>query len=166
MAKPLSTTEHARRGSGFRPVGNFVSKSSKKIGSKRGFHDQFLIAHWQDVVGDELGKITRPYAYRPSKSKGANLVLECASGYVAEVQMRSEEIRHKINTTLGHEAIVKITLRHHVMGFAETKPAYKPQPKAVRDVPKDLQDISNRAASTELKNALNLIANSYYNKGK
>lgn len=158
-----SSIKKIRRGIGFRPVATLLSAPSKKIGAKRGFHDQFLIANWREIMGDEIANMATPHALHSTRNKGATLVLECLGAFVAELTMRVEEIRIKINSTLGHDAISKVTFSHQAFGFAESRVSFSPKPRLPKPVPADMKIEIENIGSSELKEALKNISVAFYN---
>ncbi len=150
--------------SSFKPIATHLTRPSKKIGAKRGFHDQFLIANWRDIVGNELGKLTRPRSMTTTRSGGSTLILESVGAYVAELTMRSEEIRMKVNSALGRDAIKKIQFVHQAVGFAEPKKEFLAKPAIKREPPSDLRSGIDKTQSSALKDALSEISKAYYLK--
>lgn len=151
-----------KRGSGFKPVAIYLTSPSKKIGAKRGFSDQFLLTHWKEIVGAELGEITRPREMNRSRNRGAVLVVECVAAYVSELTMRAEEMRMKINSSMGHEAISKIQFAHQAIGFDEPKSQFIPRDHVIKPIPADLKINIEKPSSTALKDALSNITNAYF----
>ncbi len=168
MVHSSKLVSKSRRYSKFRPVSHFVHRSGKKIGANYGFSDQFLITNWREVVGQELGQITRPFALKGARGKrGSTLVVECAGALASEVSMRTNEIIEKINSALGFEAISNIKLKHHVSGFAEDRPQFERKQESATRVPTGVDKSIASTASDDLKKALADIAQAYYHqKGK
>lgn len=150
--------------SSFKPIATHLTRPVKKIGAKRGFHDQFLIANWRDIVGEEIGKLTRPRSMSTARTGVSTLTLECVGAYVAELTMRNQEIRMKVNSALGRDAIAKIQFVHQAVGFAEPTAEYVTKPAIKRAPPSEIRSGIDKTQSTALKDALTEISKAYYSK--
>lgn len=160
---PYKAYSDSRR-SQFKPIASLLARPVKKIISKRGFDDSFLIVNWNDIVGKELGQITRPHSFKGVYNKSATLKLDCVGAYVAELTMRKEEIKMKVNAALGCEAIDKIIFVHQGFGFAEAKQEFEGAPAKTCQPPMDLQKDIERSTDSALKQALAEISSAYYSK--
>ncbi len=92
------------------------------------------------------------------------------SAYASELSMRREEIRMRINSALGQEAIMRIEFFHQHLGFdekpkAETPPKRRPlRPQPAGSEGNLLHEIEH-AKNNELRAALEAATKTYYQKG-
>jgi hypothetical protein len=79
-----------------------------------------LVTHWQDIVGQEFGALTRPLRLnwlrqadggKPDQKTGATLILLVESAFALDVQHAIPLILERINAFYGFQAVVKIKLR-------------------------------------------------------
>ncbi len=150
----------------FKPLSTALNETARSIGAKRGFHDQTLLRHWAEFVGEDIAALCHPREVRAGRGRGSTLILDCVSAYASELQMRSEEIRAKLNAKIGAEAITKIELRHQDIDFKKPKQTPNSKPRKNNPIPDDLEQNLDKTQNDELRAALISCSRNFYNKGE
>ncbi|MGD9639081.1 MAG: DUF721 domain-containing protein [Alphaproteobacteria bacterium] len=105
------------RTKGLKPLGDMLSHIAKPILGKRGFVETDIIMRWQDIVGAELAKATRPQKIsfpRGRRDGGVLHIMTNGGGEALLLQHRGKIVIEKINAFFGYKAIEKISI---VQGF-------------------------------------------------
>ncbi len=97
---------------GFRRASTFIQQLTKESLEKRGFAQSKLITNWNEIVGSELFKISRPIKMSfPKNGLGATLTIEIDGAVGPEIDMQRHIIQQKINRVYGYRAITKIKFK-------------------------------------------------------
>ncbi len=147
-----------------------MQKPAQNISKKRGFHDQALLRHWQEFVGEEFASLCQPRELKSRRGQGAVLSVECMSAYAAELGVRSEELRMRINAGLGFDAVSVIKIHHQHLGFEkERQPvhAVKAENKSEAEIaiPDNLEKDVSAVENSALRASLENFSKIYYKKG-
>lgn len=167
----------APRGAGFRHAARLVEGSIRAAGEKRGFAAARLLTHWEEVVGSETARLTRPVRLswargNRSAGLGATLTLATVGASAPLVQMMAPQIRERVNACLGYAAVARIALTQtaEAMGFAEPQAAFAGAPPRATDTPAP-PDVVDRAAEVAdgiqdpaLRAALEALARNVLNR--
>ena len=97
----------------FQTVGQNVQKLIKPMLSKRGFSVSTIITNWNQIVGDELASRTIPekIVYSSGGISGGTFKIRINSSALAlEIQHMEPQLREKINTYFGYNAISRIKI--------------------------------------------------------
>jgi hypothetical protein len=128
---PMAQAPHPdRRLRGFEPAAGLVRDQIRGAGEKRGFAVSRLLTHWDEIVGPDLGRITRPAKVGWGREgMGATLTLLVAPAAAPQVQMELPRIRDRVNATYGYAAIARIVLTQTAAsGFAEGQTPFTAAP--------------------------------------
>ncbi|MEM9793484.1 MAG: DciA family protein [Pseudomonadota bacterium] len=141
-------------------AGDFISKSIRSAGEKRGFAQSRLLTQWTEICGPELAAIALPLRVSYSgQGLGGTLVLSCEGARAPEVQMQADVIRTRVNACYGYNAIRRISLTQtDSAGFAEAQKRLAPPPAQPEPVVPEVSKVAARqtadVASEELRLAL------------
>jgi len=111
--------EANRRGRATR-LARLVPPLARKAYRRRGFVNDEALAHWAEIVGEELAQTTVPLRLRFGRGarRGGILELRVEPAVATAVQHRSEEIRARLNRYFGYEAVSTLRL---VQGSVEER---------------------------------------------
>jgi hypothetical protein len=124
---------------GFAPAAALIAGQVAAAGRRRGLGDGRLLAHWAEIAGGELSRLTRPVRLaRGRGGSGATLTLACEGALAPVVQMRLPEILARVNAVLGPGAVARIVLAQSAglgrgadaPGLAEPPATWAPAPAA------------------------------------
>ena len=123
-----------------RPITDFVGIVMKPSVERHGLATSEIIARWPEIVGERLGRVTRPIrvvwprrGIEPAPGavcEPGTLVVGCESAAVLDVQYAGEAILDRINALYGWKAIAKISLRQGPVARAAP-----PAPPRLADAP-------------------------------
>ena len=126
MSQRSSSTE------GFKKASSLIAKRVKEASETRGFAQVRLLTHWEEVAGKETAKITQPVkiSYK-KKGLGATLTLICNGANAPFVEMEKEQIRIRVNSVYGYNAITEIKITQTAAaGFSEAQANFEVGPTA------------------------------------
>ena len=109
--KPLL---NVRRQAALVPISVDFRHLAKDILGKRGFSNVDLIAHWPDVVGEQLAEAVKPdkIVYPNNQRANGTLCVRVQSGAFAMVLEHQKNIvLDKVNTFLGYTAVSNIKIQ-------------------------------------------------------
>lgn len=155
-----------------RAVGSFVPRLTKTVMQKFGFSTAALLTDWQQIVGSDLARHTRPMKLRWPRNPadaldaeqtgrpGATLFLQVDGARALDVQYKGREIVDRINAYFGYRAVADMRLEQAPAPALE-KPALPRQvvsPKPVKPrAPVDLGTVADdrlRAALDRLQKGM------------
>ena len=124
-----------------------------------------LIDRWPEIVGTEYARITTPvkitFPYQPDapKRSGGMLSVRLPKGLAMEFTFKTEQIRQRINSYFGYDAVSKIIFEpvyhaqpdHHAGPPPELKPE---EIEALRETTLAIEDPDLRAAVAGFGEAL------------
>lgn len=129
---------------GFVHAAGLMGQQMRKATGSRGFSQARLLTHWEEVVGPNLAKITRPSKVSFAKEGfGATLTIFASGAHGPEIQMQLQDIRARVNAVYGYNAIsrVRITQTDRAgLGFAEG------QAEFINDAPEPELTLEDRAS--------------------
>ena len=97
---------------GFQNASSFLVELTQKGFEKKGFSQSKLITNWNEIVGREFSKHSKPLKISfPKSGLGATLIIEIDSAFGPEIELQRETIKQKINRVYGYTAIAKIIFR-------------------------------------------------------
>ena len=156
MAQPRSQ----RFGRGFRQAGSLLEKRVRNAGESRGFSVARVLTHWDEIVGPDTAKVSRPVNVSYGrKGIGATLTILTTGAYGPILQAQLPQIREKVNACYGYNAIARVRITQtSPTGFGLTQPtADAPKARRLRAVNRDaveatcdVQDEGLRAALASL----------------
>ncbi len=155
---------HKRRKRGFERTARLVSARVRSAAESRGFGVTRLLTRWEEVVGPEMARMTRPVEMSYARDGfGATLTLLTTGANAPMVDMRRDSLREKINAVYGYAAVSRIRITQTApTGFAEGQAQFrrpkpsetpKPDPEELNAVHQSTQSIAN----TDLRNALDAL---------
>ena len=148
MVKRRATTK------GFARTGNLLEKRIKSVGESRGFAQTRLLTHWAEIAGAEIAAVARPVEVIYGRQDfGATLSLLTTGAQAPMLEMQKDQLRGKINSVYGYNAISKIRITQTApTGFAEGQITFAPAKTAVSD---RALDPGIASAATEVARAVN-----------
>jgi len=177
MTRPSSPADGndvrpARRLRRFTAAAGLLADQIRLAGEKRGFAVARLLTRWNEVVGPDLARFSRPVrvGYR-REGFGATLTLLVDGASAPLVQMQLPAIRERVNACYGYNAIARIVLTQTApeglsddAGSATAEPVRPPPDPATqaraRDVACVVQDEGLRRALEALgENVLSRTTN-------
>lgn len=126
-------TKRGRRG--FTHAASLMSYQMRRVSSSRGFSQARLLTHWEEIVGPELGRLTRPEKVSFAREGiGATLTIVTEGARAPEIQMQLPDIRARVNACYGYNAISRVRIKRADpnSGFAEDQAAFvddRPEPE-------------------------------------
>ena len=152
MAQPRSQ----RIGRGFRQAGRLLENRVRMAGESRGFSVARVLTHWDEIVGPDTAKVSRPVNVSYGrKGIGATLTILTTGSYGPILQAQLPLIRDKVNACYGYNAIARIRITQtSPTGFGSPQPdSREREPRSLRAVSPtaiaatcDVQDEGLRAA--------------------
>ena len=99
---------------GFKSVSALTSDRLQRIAEQKGITVARLLTAWSEVVGGDIGAISRPVKVIWSRNplEGGTLVLQIPGSCAQELAMRKEVIVERVNQAYGYNAIGKIRFEH------------------------------------------------------
>ena len=115
---------------GFRRASSLISKRVKEASETRGFAQARLLTHWEEVVGMDTAKIAQPVKVSYiKKGLGGTLTLLCNGANAPFVEMEKEQIRIRVNSVYGYNAITEIKITQiAAMGFSKAQAIFEGGP--------------------------------------
>ncbi len=110
-----NSTDFSGRSSGrFRAVSTLTRDRVRRIAEQRGITISRLLTEWADVVGKDIGAMSRPVqvSWARSPTMGGTLVLEVPGSRAQELSMKVELIIERVNRAYGYNAIGRVRLIH------------------------------------------------------
>ncbi len=171
MAKPVFTAP-TRRLRGFEPASGLVKDSLRLAGEKRGFALSRLLTQWEEIVGADLARITRPVKMGYAQGGlGGTLVVLVNGAHAPMVEMQKDRLRERVNACYGYNAVSRVSFTQtSAVGFAEGQAEFVPAPRAQ---PAPDPDVVAKAAETAapvrdagLRSALEVLARNVLSRNK
>ena len=107
-----STFKIKRLNIGFKNTSSFLGQLTQKSLEKKGFAQSKLITNWNEIVGWEMSKQSKPVKITfPKSGLGATLTIEIDGAFGPEIDLQRETIKQKVNRIYGYTAIAKIIFR-------------------------------------------------------
>ena len=111
-------------------VGSFVPKLTKKAFEKHGFSTATLLTDWSRIVGEDLGRDTRPERLKwprvstdaDTPQASATLVLRVDPARALDISYKERQIIERINTYFGYRAIAELRIVQAPVEMGETRP--------------------------------------------
>ena len=99
-------------------MGKFLRTSTilthviKKNLSKKGFEGTDLLYRWDDIVGPNISKVTRPIKlYTAKGGKTTILKVQVNGPHAPQISLSLENIKIKVNNFFGYDAVSKILIQ-------------------------------------------------------
>lgn len=173
MTRETATSKHRRTQTyGFSHASGLLQKRIRKASETRGFGQSRVLTHWREIVGAAVADIAQPVKIGYGRDGfGATLTLLTTGAQAPMLDMQKEQIREKVNTCYGYNAISHIRITQTApTGFAEGKVAFEPAPKKeMKPDPSIVQkakDVSQDVSDTDLRDALNALAQNVLSHAK
>ncbi|MEJ1969617.1 MAG: DciA family protein [Rhizomicrobium sp.] len=131
---PKQPEEPPRRRGWARDVGGDVTVAAKTAFARAGFADPTLVLRWTEIAGAETARLARPIKLSEGAS-GGTLTLKAEPAAALFLQHESRALCARINSYLGHVAVVRLRF---VQGPLAAPPPPPPmRPRAVEPAPTD-----------------------------
>ena len=96
----------------FTQTSAILSHLIKKNLNKKGFDGTGLIFHWEDIVGLNISKVTRPLKlYTAKGSKTTILKVQVNGMHAPQISLSLNYIRDKTNQFFGYDAVSKVLIQ-------------------------------------------------------
>jgi hypothetical protein len=116
-----------------------------------------LLEHWQEIVGVEYARVTTPvkvsFPHQPNEPRrnNGNLCVRLPKGLTMEFTFKTEQIRQRINSYFGYNAIAKITFEPmYDVSPEKTQPITEADAETLAKIKETAKTIDNE----ELRQAL------------
>ena len=151
---------------GFKQTSALINDRVRDVTGSRGFAQARLLTHWEEVVGPDIAKMTRPVTVSFAKGGfGATLVVLTTGAYAPMVSMQAETIRNRANAVYGYNAIARVKFTQTApTGFAEGQAVFdhagvKHRPKQItRETQERAQKVAEGVGDDGLRLALERLA--------
>lgn len=164
---PPKPKRHAR---GFQRTGGILTSQIRKAGESRGFAETRLLTHWEEIVGPDIARMTRPVkvGFTRKGGLGATLTVLCTGAVAPLVQMQLPRIREKVNAAYGYAAIARIHVTQTApVGFGEKPAPFTPKPRDLTaSESARISDSVSEVADSGLKSALESLGRNVLTKAK
>lgn len=154
------TSPKRRKSRGFRRAAALVGDDIRKVGEARGFAVSRVLTHWDEIVGPDLARSTRPVDVSFARDGFGGTITVLVPGAEAPmVEMQTPRLIERINACYGYAAIRRIRLTQTApVGFAEDAAPFEAKPAAPAEPDPATQDKARRAvgdvADDSLRDAL------------
>lgn len=171
MAKPVSQPP-TRRQRGFEAAAGLVKDSLRLAGEKRGFALSRLLTQWEEIVGPDLARVTRPVKMGYARDGfGGTLTVLVMGAHAPMIEMQKDALRARVNACYGYNAVSRVAFTQtSAQGFAEGQAAFTPAP---RTIPAPDPAVAAKAAETAapvqdqgLRAALELLARNVLSRAR
>ena len=160
---------------GFKQAASLIAKRVKEASETRGFAQVRLLTHWEEVAGKDTAKIAQPAKVNfNKKGLGATLTLICNGANAPFVEMEKEQIRIRVNSVYGYNAITEIKITQTAAtGFSEAQAIFEgistPNnssrlPAASRATREAAQELVASVRDAEFSRALEALAKNVLSK--
>lgn len=153
---------------GFVQTGGLLTKNIRQASETRGFSEARLLTQWTEIVGKDIGKMSRPVKVGYAKNSiGASLTLLCTGANAPMVQMQIPQILSRVNACYGYKAIARINITQTApVGFSEgQKPEFERRAKALSpEKTQELADAVGDIESNGLREALEKLGTNILTK--
>lgn len=115
-----------------------------------------LLEHWQEIVGQEYSRDTTPvkmtFPFQPGQQRrsGGTLYIRLPKGLAMEFSFKSEQIKQRINSYFGYDAIAKVAIDPAYV----TPPSKRQQKMLPPEQRENLAQQTQTVENTELQQAL------------
>ena len=162
---------------GFKQAASLIAKRVKEASETRGFAQVRLLTNWEEVAGKDTAKIAQPVkvSYK-NRGLGATLTLICNGANAPFVEMEKEQIRIRVNSVYGYNAITEIKITQiAATGFSEAQAIFAglptPQdpphlPEASHATREAAQKLVASVNDAEFSRALEALAKNVLSKRK
>lgn len=101
-----------RKNSGPRALAALLPKAAGPAMRRRGFAEATILAEWQTVVGEVIGRESIPLrlVHNRDRNDAANLHIRVSGAFAPEVQHLEPQIVERINAYFGYRAVERLTL--------------------------------------------------------
>lgn len=157
--KRRSTTTY-----GFAQTSKLLQDRIRKASEGRGFAQSRVLTHWEEIAGADLAAIARPVEVKYGRQGfGATLTILTTGANAPIVNMRSEELRERINGVYGYNAIARIRITQTAAtGFAEGRVDFAHRKKASAmpepDITPQARAVATGVSDDGLRSALERLA--------
>ena len=109
----LNKSLHVRKmETGFKRASTFLNHLTQKSFERKGFAQAKLITNWNEIVGLDFCKFTKPLKISfPKNELGATLTIEIDGAFGPELEMQKEMIKEKVNRIYGYKSVAKIKFK-------------------------------------------------------
>lgn len=159
MAPRRATTK------GFARTSSLLTQKVRRASESRGFAQSRLLTHWDEVAGADVAAIARPVNVSYGRQGlGATLTLLTTGANAPLLEMQKEQLRAKVNTVYGYNAISRIKITQTApTGFSEgraefTRPKPKPKPEINPEIIAAATKTTGGIENDDLRSALERLA--------
>ena len=156
---------------GFSRASTLVQNRVRTASEGRGFAQSRLLTHWEEVVGEDVAKMSTPVNVSYGKGgMGATLTLLTTGSMAPMLEMQKEQVREKVNACYGYHAISRIRITQTApVGFHEGRVAFEGVPKPSLKIDEaavaKAKDAAQSVESEDLRKALEALGANVISKG-
>ena len=147
-----------------RQISHSVERIAKQaIGKDWGLYAAML-DHWQEIVGKEFARDTAPskitFPHQPNEARRRNgtLTVRLPKGLAMEFTFKVDQIKQRINSYFGYDAIGKIAFEPVYGVRPKAKTMKEPDPATIERLKSEVNVIENN----ELKDVLQAFGESLH----
>jgi hypothetical protein len=106
---------------GFKRTASLLTGQIRQASENRGFAESRLLMDWTEVIGPDIAAVARPVEVSYGRGGlGATLTLLTTGANAPILEMQKEDIRKKVNSVYGFNAITRIRITQTAsMGFVK-----------------------------------------------
>jgi|SRR5215469_4153716 len=119
--------EPPRRRNRAQPVGSDTRVLGGLALARVGFSDATLVLHWEQIVGPEIARLSRPVKLVDG-SNGGTLTLKAEPAASVFLQHEARSLCERINTYLGRPAVSRVRFVYGSLALRGALPS-KPRPR-------------------------------------
>lgn len=150
IAMSTQAKKFSPRKRGFTRTSSLLSGRIRDVSASRGFAQSRLLTHWEETVGPDIAKISRPVevTYGGKGGFGATLVLLTTGANAPILEMEKTKLRERVNAVYGYAAISRIRITQTApIGFSDGKVAFE---HATKNDPAGPSRQAKKAAAEEV----------------
>ncbi len=158
---------------GFKRTATLLNDQIRRAGETRGFAVSRLLTHWAEIVGQDTAAIARPVNVGYGRGGiGATLTLLTTGPQAPILEMQKEQLRGKVNTVYGYNAISRIRITQTApTGFADGQASFDHKPKETRpeinpEIAAEADQVSRDVHDGDLRAALERLGRNVLSKHK
>ncbi len=114
-------------GRGLRRLAAEVPALTRAALGTKGFAEAGLLAHWREIVGEELARMAQPakLSFRRGERFGGTLTVKCGGAAALEIQHLAPIVLERVNAYLGYGALGRLKIEQGAIA-GRSKPLFLP----------------------------------------
>ncbi len=116
------------------PLADLVGKTVGDAFARQGFAAVEIVTHWQDIVGEDLGRRSEPiklsWPRRDDPDSVGMLQIRVEGAYALEIQHLQPVIIERVNRYFGWRCVGRLAIRQGPVAPRRKRPAPRKEPSA------------------------------------